>query len=75
MKTVSFASVVYRAYRPAREQARAVIREGRFSLVVEYPEWDQLFQMLDRWYPELTYEIPDEIEVLILDRNFKRVES
>lgn len=74
MKEVTFTSVVYRKYKPAREQARATIREDAYSHVIEYEDWETLLTVLERQYPGLKYEIPDEIEVIVLDKNFKRVE-
>lgn len=67
MKTVTLAVVVYSSL--GKQQCRATVREGNYSLVIEYPAWTELFGMLDN--QKLDYEIPDEIEVIILDKSFK----
>lgn len=72
MKQVMLSVVVYPA--PiCRQQCRATIWEGNFSLIIEYETWETLFKMLD--HKQLQYEIPDEIEVIVLDENFKPLPS
>lgn len=70
----TFISVVYKGFRPAREGCRCEIRkEAGGVLVMEYEDWGTLFTILGRLFPGVKIEIPDEIDVLVLDKKFKRV--
>lgn len=64
-------AVEYRAYKPARENYRAtIVRPGRANLIFEQTSWEELFALLAVTYP-FEFEIPDEIDTIVYDKNFK----
>jgi hypothetical protein len=70
----TFKSVVYKGYRPPREGCRCEIRkEAGGVLVMEYEDWETLFTLLGRLFPGVKIDIPDEIEIIVLDKKFRRI--
>jgi len=72
--TFTFAVVLYHAYYPVRENCRvtATFPNGKkFSF--ERENWEHLFKDLRSFYPGAKIEVPDEIEVIELDKGFRRI--
>lgn len=66
-----FFLVIYQKYNPVRENCRVkVIAPDHSNISFEQNSWEELFDVLDKMYPNIDYQIPDEIEVIRYDKHF-----
>lgn len=69
MSNVSLNVVEYRRYPTPVIQYRACVltvgNNGIINMCFEAKSWDKLFELLDKMYPGIEFDMPDEIVTLI----------
>lgn len=70
-RTFKFAVVEYEAYNPPVDNCRATIQGGKHDITIERNSWLTLFCDLRLMYPGSKFDIPEEIDVITFDKNFK----
>lgn len=71
---VTLVVVEYQAYLPASINYRAEVDQGTgCTMRYEQSSWSDLFALLDKLYPGIEYEMPDEIDTIRYDNKFIQI--
>lgn len=72
MTKFAFFSVYYEATNKKAARCKVTWTDG-LSMIYEQNSWEALFRLIKRTYPNAAFTIPDEIEVITYDTEYRRV--